>query len=64
MKQKTHQGMKKRIKKTSKCKLKRDKAYQSHLLEKKSTDKKRSYRQNHDVDKADRNKVKKLIPNK
>ena len=64
MKQKSHQGMKKRVKKTGKGKLKRDKAYQSHLLEKKTTDKKQSFRKDHDVDPADRKTVKKLVPNK
>lgn len=63
MKTKTHKGMSKRVKKTAKGKLKRDKAYQSHLLKKKSSDKKRSFRKDHDVDKADRKQVKKLVPN-
>jgi large subunit ribosomal protein L35 len=60
---KTHQGMKKRIKKTANGKLKRDRAYQSHLLEKKSQKKKHLFRNDHNIDKADRRKVKKLIVN-
>ncbi len=58
---KSHQGMKKRVKKTATGKLKRERAYQSHLLEKKDQRKKHQFRNDHDVDKADRKKVTKLI---
>jgi large subunit ribosomal protein L35 len=60
-KQKTHQGMKKRVKKTGNGKLKREKAYQSHLLEKKGQAKKQSFRKESNFDDADRKKVKKLL---
>lgn len=58
---KTHKGMRKRVKKTSKGKLKRDRAFQSHLLSKKDQKKKRLFRKDHDIDSADRKKVERLI---
>ncbi|ACL69317.1 50S ribosomal protein L35 [Halothermothrix orenii] len=41
---KTHKGIAKRIKKTGKGKLKRNKAYHSHLLTKKTGKRKRNLR--------------------
>jgi large subunit ribosomal protein L35 len=58
---KTHKGMSKRVKKTGKGKLKRDRAFQSHLLNKKSKKKKRLFTKDHDIDNADKKKVKRLI---
>jgi large subunit ribosomal protein L35 len=60
-KNKTHQGMKKRVKRTASGKLKRKRAYQSHLLTKKDPQKKRLFRQDQPFSSADRKNVKKLI---
>jgi len=58
---KSHQGMKKRIKKTARGKLKRERAYQSHLLEKKDQRKKHLFRNDQAVNSSDKKRVKKLI---
>jgi len=58
---KNHQGMKKRIKITGSGKLMRKRANQSHLLTKKSAQKKRDFRHDYNVTKADHKNVKKLI---
>lgn len=60
-KMKSHSGAKKRFKKTGKGKLKRKKAYKSHLLTKKSKDKKRNLRQDAIVDKKDAKRIKRLL---
>ncbi|MDI3548432.1 MAG: large subunit ribosomal protein [Halanaerobiales bacterium] len=59
---KTHKGIAKRIKKTSQGKLKRRKAFHSHLLTKKSGNKKRDLRKSALIDKAYESKYKQLIP--
>ena len=43
-KMKTHRGAAKRVRKTASGKLKRSRAYHSHILEKKSTNRKRRLR--------------------
>jgi len=59
---KTHQGMKKRLKITGSGRLMRKSAKQSHLLTKKSAQKKRDFRHNYDIAKPDHKNIKKLIP--
>jgi large subunit ribosomal protein L35 len=52
-KMKTHRGAAKRIKRTGSGKLKRHKAYKSHILTKKSTKRKRKLRKAVMVSEAD-----------
>ena len=52
-KMKTHRGAAKRIKRTASGKLKRHKAYKSHILTKKSTKRKRKLRKAVVASKAD-----------
>ena len=59
---KTHRGATKRFKKTASGKIKRAKAYKSHILEKKSSKRKRNLRQGTMVSNADAHKVAQLIP--
>ena len=61
---KTHKGIAKRIKKTSNGKLKRNKAFHSHILTKKNGKKKRHLRKSEILDKAYQKKYKKLLPYK
>ena len=58
---KTHKGTAKRFKLTGTGKIKRAKAFKSHILEKKSPKRKRNFRQDGLVDKADVNVVKKQL---
>jgi len=60
-KQKTHSGAKKRFKVTGTGKLLRRRAMKSHLLEKKSSKRKRSFRRDSAVHPADEKSVKKLL---
>lgn len=60
-KMKTHRGAAKRFKKTGTGKLKRAKAYKSHILEKKSPKRKRNLRKSGLVSKADYKRMEKLI---
>jgi large subunit ribosomal protein L35 len=60
-KMKSHSGAKKRFKKTGTGKLKARHAFSSHILEKKSAKRKRSFRLDRDVAKADRKVVTKLL---
>lgn len=59
---KTHRGAAKRFKKTASGKIKRAKAYKSHILEKKSAKRKRNLRQSTMVSAADARRVARLIP--
>lgn len=59
---KTHSGAKKRFKLTKTGKVKRAHAYKSHILNKKSTKRKRGLRAPGLVDKTNLENVKKLIP--
>ena len=61
-KMKTHRGAAKRFKMTSTGKIKKAKAYKSHILEKKSAKRKRNLRKTGLVSAADAKKVKLLLP--
>ena len=58
----THRGAKKRFRITSTGKVMRRKAFRSHLLEKKSSKRKRQYRKQHEVVSAGRKTVVRLAP--
>ena len=60
-KQKTHSGAKKRFKVSASGKLSRRHAMKSHILEKKSPKRKRAFRQDQPVARADRPTVKRLL---
>ena len=62
MKLKTNRSAAKRFKKTGTGKVKRSKAYGSHLLSSKTTKRKRRLRKNVVVDKRDTRNVKRLLP--
>jgi large subunit ribosomal protein L35 len=62
MKLKTKRGAAKRFKITGGGKVKRSKAYASHLLSSKTTKRKRKLRKNVVVDKRESRNVKRLIP--
>ncbi|MCD6487323.1 MAG: 50S ribosomal protein L35 [Syntrophobacterales bacterium] len=61
-KMKTRRGAAKRFSLTAKGKVKRSKAYSSHILTKKTTKRKRSLRKSGLLDKSDMNGIRKLIP--
>jgi large subunit ribosomal protein L35 len=61
-KMKTHRGAAKRVKKTSTGKLKRMRAYKSHILTKKTTKRKRRLRQATLIAKADEKRLRKMLP--
>ena len=63
-KQKTHSGAKKRFSLTKNGKVKRSHAYKSHILNKKSTKRKRGLRKGAYADVTNAATVKKLIPYK
>ena len=63
-KMKTNRGAAKRFKTTGTGKIKRNKAYTSHILTKKSTKQKRNLRKSGLVDSSDAKRVKRLIPYK
>lgn len=60
-KKKTHKGIAKRVKKTSSGKLKRSKAFRSHILTKKSGKRKRNLRKADLIDKSIEKKYRDLI---
>ena len=60
-KMKTNSGAKKRFKVTAKGKIKRKKAYHSHILTKKSQKRKRNLRKQTLVDKTDEKRVQHMI---
>ncbi|TVP86373.1 MAG: 50S ribosomal protein L35 [Acholeplasmataceae bacterium] len=62
-KQKTHSGLKKRIKVTATGKLKRGKAYSNHLAASKTTKQNRNMRKQTDVSPSDKKRIKSLISN-
>jgi len=62
-KMKTHRGAAKRFKKTGTGKIKRNKAYKSHILTKKSPKRKRKLRKSTLISKSDLDKVQLMIPN-
>lgn len=61
-KMKTNRGAAKRFKLTGSGKLKRNKAYSSHILTKKSTKRKRGLRQGDIVDASDHKGIKRILP--
>jgi large subunit ribosomal protein L35 len=62
-KMKTNRGARKRFKKTASGKIKRRKAFKSHILTKKTRDRKRKLRQGGYVDATDAPRIKRLIGN-
>ncbi|MCY6482769.1 50S ribosomal protein L35 [Clostridium aestuarii] len=61
-KMKTHRGAAKRFKKTGSGKLKRSKAFKSHILTKKSSKTKRNLRKSGLVSDSQEKVMKKLLP--
>lgn len=61
-KMKTNRGAAKRFKATGSGKIKRSKAYSSHILTKKSTKRKRGLRQSDLVDESNVKSLKKILP--
>ncbi len=59
---KTNRSAAKRFKKTATGKIKRRKAFASHILTKKTTKRKRNLRQSSLVHKSDEGRVKRMIP--
>jgi large subunit ribosomal protein L35 len=59
---KTHRGAAKRFKKTASGKIKRSKAYKSHILTKKTTKRKRALDMPAMVSKADQKRVDAMLP--
>jgi large subunit ribosomal protein L35 len=59
---KTNRGAAKRFRKTGTGKIRRNKAFTSHILTKKSTKRKRDLRQSIIVAKADERNIAQLIP--
>ncbi|MGI6558671.1 MAG: 50S ribosomal protein L35 [Limnochordia bacterium] len=61
-KMKTHRGAAKRFKVTGKGKFVKNKAFKSHILEKKSAKRKRHLRQAEVVSDADAKRIRKMLP--
>jgi large subunit ribosomal protein L35 len=61
---KTHRGAAKRFSLTKSGKVKRGKAYRSHILNKKSTKRKRNLRNGTFISAAEEKNIKRLIPYK
>lgn len=61
-KMKTHRGAAKRFKKTKTGKIKRYRAFHSHILEKKTPRRKRRLRSATLISKSDQHRVAKLLP--
>ncbi|SYZ73190.1 50S ribosomal subunit protein L35 [Candidatus Zixiibacteriota bacterium] len=59
---KTNRSAAKRFKKTATGKIKKKKAFHTHILTKKTTKRKRQLRKADYVSKADHKRIKKLIP--
>lgn len=60
---KTNRGAAKRFRKNAKGNVKRNKAYHSHILTKKSTKRKRNLRKSVPISTADKRRVAGLLPN-
>lgn len=60
-KEKTRSGVKKRFHLTAKNKIKRDKAFGSHILTKKTSKRKRSLRKSDLVHSTEENRVKRML---
>ena len=63
-KQKTHRGAAKRLSLTKSGLIKRAKAFKSHILNKKSTKRKRNLRKTAVADTTNQKQIKRLIPYK
>lgn len=63
-KMKSHRGAAKRFNVTASGKVKRNKAYKSHILNKKSAKRKRNLRKSTLIAAVEQKKIKKLIPYK
>lgn len=63
-KMKTHKGLAKRVKKTGSGKLKRGRAYTSHLAPRKTTKQKRQLRKSSIVSPSDYRRIKLMLNNK
>ena len=61
-KMKTNRGAAKRFKLTGSGKIKRNKAFSSHILTKKSTKRKRALRQSDIVDSANYKGIRRILP--
>lgn len=61
-KMKTNRGAAKRFKATGSGKIRRNKAYSSHILTKKSTKRKRNLRKSGLIDSSDVKAVKRMLP--
>ncbi len=61
-KMKTHRGAAKRFKRTGTGKIKRVKAYRGHLLDSKTSKRKRNLRKSGLVSESDEKRINKLIP--
>lgn len=61
---KTHRGAAKRFSLTGSGRVKRSKAYASHILTSKTTKRKRNLRKSAILDKSDEREIKRLIPYK
>ena len=61
---KTNKGAAKRFKRGASGKIRRNKAYKSHILTSKTTKRKRDLRKSDIVDKADEKRMNRLIPYK
>ena len=61
-KMKSNSGAQKRFKKTGSGRIRRKKAFRSHILTKKSSKRKRQLRQEQEVDPTNRKKVDRLLP--
>ena len=61
-KMKTHRGAAKRVKRTSTGKLKRMRAFKSHILNKKDRKRKRRLRSSDVVSAADRKRINRMLP--
>jgi large subunit ribosomal protein L35 len=59
---KTHKGIKKRVKVTKSGKIKRRKAFKSHILTKKTSKRKRHLRKSKMMDKTYQKRYKQLLP--
>lgn len=62
-KMKSNSAAKKRFKKTASGEFKREKAFKSHILTKKTTKRKRDLRKSTLVAKVDKKSVQRLLPN-
>ena len=58
---KTHKGTAKRIRRTASGKLRRQRAFQNHFLQKKSSSRKRNYSKSHGLDGKNETTVKRQL---